>query len=973
MTTTQPNSSAGRTLYLIDGHAQIFRAYFAIRGGMTSPVTGEPSHAVFGFAGMLLKFFREFKPQFVAMPIDTPGKTFRDEMYEAYKANRPSAPEDFHSQEQRIFEMTKMFGVPILGLQGVEADDVIATIVKQVLANPELADVNIRIVSRDKDLAQLLGPRVTMFDIHTDTTIDEAQLMADKGVTPAQVIDLLTLTGDTADNIPGVPGVGPKTATKLLQQFGSLDAILENLDKLTPKQRESFEKAREHLPLSRRLVALKADCDINFTLDQARMGPVDGAALRHLFKQMGFRRHTDDLDRLLGKTAEAAPAAPESRKGKAAEDDGAGTLFQTQSDESAVKLANEPADESAGGLFDSNLIDASATPLTTAKDCHYEAILTQQQLDDLVATLRTQSLIAIDTETVGLGLRARLCGICIAWMEKHGVYIPTISQEQDKHLNTEQVLAALKEILENPAIHKTGHNIKYDLQILTQAGATVNGVVFDSMIAAHLLGLPGIGMDHLALSLLHHETIPITDLIGLPGRGRQQLTMDQVDLKPITTYAAEDADITLRLYHDLKPKLEAKGMMKLMDEVETPLISVLAHMERAGITVNPEELMAQKLTLAARIVELREQVQTAAGVKFNPDSPKQLADVLFNQLKLPVIKRNKTGPSTDVEVLEKLAAMDDLPPEQARVPNLIVEYRQLSKLVNTYLDNLRDAIDPTTGRVHASFHQTGAATGRLSSSDPNLQNIPIRTDVGRQIRKAFIAGVGQSLISADYSQIELRILAHLSEDANLLAAFEQGMDIHTAVAAQVFNVEPSQVTRDQRSHAKTINFGIIYGVTPYGLARRIEGLDVAGAKTLINDYRARFSGIDRFLDQCVEHARQHGYVSTILGRQRAIPQIDSRNPNLRALGQRLAINSVVQGSAADLIKLAMVRLHSRIDHENLPMRMLLQIHDELVLEAPDEHAQAMSQIVIEEMTHAMTLRVPLEVEAGIGKDWFNTK
>lgn len=969
------DSSASRTLYLIDGHAQIFRAYFAIRGGMTSPVTGEAAHAVFAFAGMLLKFFKQFKPQLVAMPIDMPGKTFRDDLYDLYKANRPSPPEDFHSQEQRIFEMTRMFGVPILGQVGVEADDIIATIVKRVLDDPSLADINIRIVSRDKDLGQLLGPRVTMFDIHTDTTIDEAALLADKGVTAAQVVDLLTLTGDTADNIPGVPGVGPKTAVKLLQQYGSLDLIIENISELKGKMREKFEGALEHLPLSKKLVELKKDCDIPFSLEDSVMGAIDAQGLRHLFKEMGFRRHVADLDALLGISSEPEKALTATQKKaaqKAAEQDaGVGTLFGAPAAE--VSQSQAQSASSSSGLFDQAADTTPAEPFATADDCNYEAILTQAQLDELIVTLGKQKLISVDTETIGLGHQAELCGICLAWTAKHGVYIPMRSPRPELHLSPAVVLEALRPIFENTAIGKTGHNIKYDLLVLRKAGVDLAGIAFDSMIAAHLLNMPGLGMDSLALSQLRHETVPISDLIGPGGRGKVQLTMDQVDLDVVTRYAAEDADITLRLYEKLSPMIEEQKMTKLLAEVETPLINVLARMEEAGIKVNPLELESQKEVLAKRIELLREEIQTVAGVRFNPDSPKQLADVLFVQLKLPVIKRNKTGPSTDVEVLEKLAASDDLPKEQAKVPSLVVEYRQLSKLVNTYLDNLVNAIEPGTGRVHASFHQTGAATGRLSSSNPNLQNIPIRTEIGRQIRKAFIAKENHALISADYSQIELRILAHLSEDQALIDAFNADMDIHTAVAAQVFDVDAANVTRDQRGHAKTINFGIIYGVTPYGLARRIETLDVAGAKKLITDYRTRFSGIDRFLQECIDHAKTHGHVTTMLGRRRAIPQIDSSNPNVRGLGERLAINSVVQGSAADLIKRAMVQLDQRIENEKLPLKILLQIHDELVLEAPESEAKAMGDIVIHEMENAMKLIVPLKVEAGIGPNWFDAK
>jgi len=496
------------------------------------------------------------------------------------------------------------------------------------------------------------------------------------------------------------------------------------------------------------------------------------------------------------------------------------------------------------------------------------------------------------------------------------------------------------------------------------------------MVGAFLAGAPGTGLDALAMSQLRHRMMPITDLIGpRPTRKSDppQKTMDQVDVQLITDYAAEDADFTLRLTNLFRGQLNAMGMKELVERVEMPLVEVLAQMEWNGITVDPAVLDEQREALQGRIRELVDAIHEAAGEPLNPDSPKQLREVLFGKLKLPILKRTKTGASTDVEVLERLVEMDDIEPDKLRLPQLVLEYRTLAKLVGTYLVNLKDAIQPDTGRIHASFHQTGAATGRLSSSDPNLQNIPIRTDIGRQIRRAFVAPPGGVLISADYSQIELRMLAHLADDEALLQAFAQQQDIHTAVATQVFGVPPDQITIEQRTHAKTINFGIIYGVTPYGLARRIDNLDVESAKKLIADYKARFSGIDRFLTACINQAVQHGYVATILGRRRAVPEIHSTNGQTRSLGERLAINSVVQGSAADLIKLAMVNLHRRIEREKLPMKMLLQIHDELVFEAPTDEADRCAAIVKHEMEHAQTLKAPLVVEIGIGRNWFEAK
>ena len=950
-----PPETPRDTLYLIDGHAQIFRAYYAIRNNMTSPVTGEPTGALFAFTGMLLKFIDQCRPRYAAMPIDSKAPTFREALYEDYKANREAPPEDLEAQIPRILEITRLFGIPVFEHAGAEADDLIATITRQVLDAPEYANVDLRLVSKDKDLEQLLGERVTMFDIHTDTTIDTDKLLADKGITPEQVVDLLALTGDNVDNIPGVPGIGPKTASKLIQEFGSVRGILDNLDQIKGKRRENLENAAEFLPTAQQLVTLDKNVGIAFNLDDAQIGAVDAAGLRHLFKELGFNRHLRDLDRLLDE-------GKATQKSEDASGDRGDDAFPTSLFDGGAAARSEGADTTP-----------IASNLATAEACDYHAITTQAQLDELVAKLKQQDLFAVDAETIGLGHRTELCGLCFAWEEKAGVYVPIASPEPDAHLDRDTVLGALKPVLEDESLPKCGHNLKYDILVLRHAGVRLRGIAFDSMIGAHLLNLPGQAMDHLALSELQHETIPISRLIGEKGRGKTQKTMDQVPLEQITPYAAEDADLSLRLCQKMRPQLKTLGMQQLADDVEMPLIEVLAEMEHNGIRVDADVLDEQKAALNERITELRDQIHEAAGTAFNIDSPKQLAEVLFTTLGLPVQKRTKTGPSTDMEVLERLSEREDIDEDKRRVPALVVEYRALSKLVGTYLEALKTAIEPDTGRIHASFHQTGTATGRLSSSDPNLQNIPIRTDLGRQIRKAFIADPGHQLVSADYSQIELRILAHLSDDKALIETFQNDQDIHRAVAAEVFGIALDDVTNQQRAHAKVINFGIVYGVTAHGLARRIEGLDVEAATKLIDDYRKRFTGIDRFLSKCIEHAETHGHVETMLGRRRAITQINARNPQQRSLGERLAINSVVQGSAADLIKQAMVNLHRRIERDSLPIRPLLQIHDELVVESPDGDVDSVSAVLREEMEHAMSLKVPLRVEIGTGPNWFDAK
>jgi DNA polymerase-1 len=930
-------------LYLIDAYAQIFRAYYAIRGGLRSPVTGEPTHAVFGFTGMLLKLLSQYRPEYVAVAADAPGKTFRDALFPDYKGTRRETPDDLLAQIPRVFELIEAFGIPVVSQPGLEADDVIASITQRILDDPSARDVTIRIVSKDKDLEQLLGERVALFDVHTDTIVDVAALLATKGITPDQVIEVLALTGDSVDNVRGVAGIGPKTAAELIRQFGSIEGIFAGLDRIKGKRRESLEQARAYLPLSRTLVTLKRDADVPFSLASARVRPPDLSRLLPLFQTLGFHRFQDDVRRLAGQ-AEPREAG------------------------SGLVLAAEGAEgcEGRGG---------DGPPPATAARGAYDAVVTRAQLDDLVATLRSQPIFALDTETTGLARDAALCGLSFAWTPGRGVYVPVRSPAPADHLDEGTVLAALKPILEDPAIPKCGHNLKFDAGVLLRAGVRLRGVIFDSMLASILIdpAQPAHKLDALALGLLNYRMIPITDLIGAADGGVGQRSMAEVPLEQVVPYAAEDADIALRLYHHLAPRLDALGLGSLLRDVEAPLAVVLAGMEHHGIRCHPEELRRQGEVLAVRVDELRRQIQDLAGCEFNLDSPRQLAEVLFDKLGLASGKRTKTGRSTDVEVLEKLAAQEDRNDPRTAVPRLILEYRQLNKLITTYLGNLSDAIRPETGRIHTTFHQLMAATGRLASQHPNLQNIPVRRDIGRQIRKAFVAPPGHLLLCADYSQVELRILAHFSEDAALLDAFARDLDIHAAVAAQVFGVPPEAVTREQRAHAKTINFGIIYGVTPYGLARRIEGLDLAGATRLIAEYKARFPGIDVFLQRCVRQALEQGYVTTILGRRRAIPEVRAASATVRALGERLAINTVVQGSAADLIKVAMVNVQRRIDQERLPMRLLLQIHDELVLETPAGLAQEHAQIVREEMERAMALRVPLKAEVGIGPDWLSAK
>ncbi|MCL4742936.1 MAG: DNA polymerase I [Phycisphaerales bacterium] len=966
-----------KTLYVIDGYAQFFRAYHAIRTPMSSPVTGEPTNLTFGFVGMLLKLLRGEgavggTPDYVAVALDVSGDrgTFRSGLYPDYKATRPPPPEDLPRQVERCLAILREIGVPIVGAEGFEADDVIATIVDRLRA--ERPDVRVRIVSKDKDLKQLLRDgAVEMYDVHHDAIIDEATLRAETGLSPGQVVDMLALMGDTVDNVPGVDGVGPKTAAQLIAEYGSLDALLARAGEVKGKRGEKLREAAPRLPLSRQLVTLRHDAPAVLDLDAAEVRRLRLERLLPILKELGFNRYQDEVRELL--------AGPGARR------------------------PDEPAKGGEPALFaDSLFTHAADAPARTRAEGDYRCVRTRADLDALVEELRRAPAVSVDTETTSVSpMRAALCGLSFAVAPGAGWYVPVRSPEQATHLDERTVLDALRPVLEDPDKPKLGHNLKYDMLILRRHGVELRGLSragedaedfasCDSMVASYLIdsSRSSHGMDALALALLARTNISIKELIGA---GKTQRTFDKVPLEQATPYAAEDADVALQLARSMAPKLRAMGLMPLFTRLEMPLVEALAELEWNGILVDPEELDRQRQRLESQIADLKSKIAdaafTALGRTFDPDSPRQLAAVLFNRadapepgLALRPTKRGKTGPSTDAEVLEKLA---EDPGVESPIPRLVLDYRQLTKLVNTYLVSLRDEINPDTKRIHASFNQTVAATGRLSSSDPNLQNIPIRTDIGRAIRKAFVAPPGRVLITADYSQIELRLLAHLSRDPALIRAFREGQDIHAAVAAQIHGVPVEQVTREQRNGAKMVNFGIVYGITPYGLARRL-GVSNAEATEIIDGYKRRFAGITTFLQECVEQATRRGYVETMMKRRRPIPDIESTNPQRRALAERTAINSVVQGSAADLIKIAMVDLHRRLSPhashhragrppEIEGVRMLLQIHDELVFEAPEERAEEARRLIVDRMEHAMTLDVPLVADSAVSRDWHEAK
>ncbi|MGH7243973.1 MAG: DNA polymerase I [Phycisphaerales bacterium] len=983
-----PVSTNSPTLYLIDGYAQFFRAYHAIRTPMTSPVTKEPTNMTFGFIGMLLKLLRgEGKlggpPDYVAVALDISGdkETFRSELYPEYKATRSPPPVDLFPQIDRAIAILKELGIPTVGVAGFEADDAIATIVTHMRRDhPEL---RVRIISKDKDLKQLLAANVELFDVHTDLKIGVEELKADMGLDPSQIIDYLTLMGDTVDNVPGVEGVGEKTSAALIAEHGTLDNLIAAAGTIKGKRGEKIREAIPKLALSKQLVSLRHDTPVELPLETASAKAFKLDRLIPILKELGFNRYQDDVRALMlarGETLPEGLAVPMP-------------LDLPRPTPGEPKPAPKTS-RSEGGLFDGGLFASveAATPIANPGG-EYRCIKTKKELDALVKELKAAPVIAIDTETTNVSpTRANLCGISLSIKVGTGVYIPVRSPDCGSHLDEATVLAALKPILEDAKKPKVGHNLKYDMIVLRNAGVMLRGfdapaaeaaelAAGDTMVASYLIDASrsSHALEPLGLALLGRTKSSISELIG---SGKDQRTFDSVPVDLATPYAAGDADLTLALMQVMLPQLRAMGLMSLFYDLEMPLVEVLAELEFNGIKVDGDELDRQRARLQSKLTQildlLEAEAKRALGRTFDPDSPKQLSAALFNRpddntpgLGIKPIKKTKTGFSTDAEVLEKLGEDATL---TTPIPKYILEYRQLSKLVSTYLVALKEEINPKTGRVHTSFNQTVAATGRLASSDPNLQNIPIRTEIGREIRKAFVAHPGHLLVTADYSQIELRLLAHLSKDPALTQAFHEGADIHTAVAAQVHHIPLEQVTKEQRSGAKMVNFGIVYGVTPYGLARRLNiGNDEAAE--IITGYKRKFAGITTFLEECVQQAKRYGYVETIMKRRRPILDIESNIPARRAFAERIAINSVVQGSAADLIKLAMVNIQHVIDDGKAPkgLKMLLQIHDELVFEVPAESAEKAKELVVEKMEHAMTLSVPLGVDAHAGKNWFEGK
>ncbi|MBP5856499.1 DNA polymerase I [Marivibrio halodurans] len=914
---------AAKHLYLIDGSGFIFRAFFALPP--MNRADGTPTNAVFGFSQMVLKLIEETDADHVAVIFDAARENFRNEIYPDYKGHRPDAPEELIPQFALIREATEAFNCPSIEMEGYEADDLIATYAR--LAVEEGAEVTI--VSSDKDLMQLVRPGVTMWDPMKNRTIGPDEVVEKFGVGPEKVVDVQALAGDSTDNVPGVPGIGVKTAAQLIEQFGDLETLLAKAEEIKqPKRRQSLIDYAEQARISQQLVRLKNDVDLQVPLQDLKRRELDRDRLIAFLKENEFKRLTARFESEMADEAEA------------------------------------PAEETA----------------PDPKDADYVLVQDKKALQDWVEAAKKAGFIAVDTETTDLNTaRAELVGVSLSTEPGRACYIPLAHRDPGEtdlfgdsaeggapaQIPRDEAIAILKPMLEDPAVLKIGQNIKYDLSILAKHGVTV-APIDDTMLLSFVAegGMHGHGMD--ALAELHLGLTPIK-YAEVAGKGKNQVTFDHVPLDKALTYAAEDADITLRLWRKLKPMVLEKRLMTLYETIERPLVPVLAAMERAGILVDPQVLRAMSEDFGKRIGDLEGEIHQLAGTDFNVGSPKQLGEVLFDQMGLKGGKKTKTGAySTNSDVLEPLAA-------EHEIVQKVLDWRMLSKLRSTYTDALVQDIDATTGRVHTSYMMTGAQTGRLSSTDPNLQNIPIRTEEGRKIRTAFVAPKGSVLISLDYSQIELRLVAHMAGIETLRDAFLDGQDIHAATASEVFGVPLDQMTPEVRRQAKAINFGIVYGISPFGLGRQI-GVSTSEAKAYIDKYFERFPGIRDYMDETIAYCRKHGYVETIFGRRIHLGEINAKNPQQRGYAERQAINAPVQGSAADIIKRAMIRIPPVLAHESMKgVAMLLQVHDELIFEAPEDRADEAIEAIREVMEGAsspvVNISVPLVVEGGKGASW----
>jgi DNA polymerase-1 len=879
------------TLYLIDGNSYLYRAFYAIRN--LSASDGTPTNAIYGFTNMILKILREKSPDYFAVVFDTPGPTHRHEAYKEYKAHRPGMPDDLKPQVPLIKEIISAFNIQRIEKPGYEADDIMAHIAKEA----ESEGLEVYIVTGDKDMCQVVSPRIKLYDTMKEKVTEEKDVIEKFGIKPSQFPEVIALMGDASDNIPGAPGIGEKTAVKLLKEFGNLENIIDNRENIkNARARNAVSENIENIKLSLELATFHPNVPVDVSVRDLELQDPDWGTLQEYFSRFQFT----SLVRL-------------------------------------VPNQGVPAHEKI----------------------EYATVLDQASLKEALSSITNE--VTIDTETTSLSpMLADLVGISLAADPSKAYYIPVAHSYPGapEQLSKSDAVSLMKEILEDPKISKTGHNIKYDFIVMKNEGIHLKGIAFDTMLSSYLLNpnkanhnLTDAAMEHLGMKKLSFK-----DVIG---RGKKDFS--EVSVEDATKYSGEDSAVTLRLKNYFEPQIEKEGLEKLLYEIEVPLIEVLAEMEMAGVKIDLSLMESFSQKMANELSSIEHRIYFLAGEEFNINSPKQLQEILFEKLGLKPTKKTKTGYSTNIDVLEQLALQHELPKE-------IIEYRGLSKLKSTYVDALPRLVNPKTGRLHTSFNQTVTATGRLSSSDPNLQNIPIRGEWGKKIRAAFIADKGNLLLSSDYSQIELRVFAHLSQDERLIEVFNNDGDVHTGTACELFGVPPKKVSDEMRRSAKTVNFGIVYGISPYGLSQQL-GIPPDEAKYYIETYFARHHGVKTYINRLIQEAAEKGYVATLLDRKRAIPELKSTNKNIKQLGERLATNTPIQGSAADIIKVSMINIWKRLRKENLEAKMLLQVHDELLFEVPEKEKDAVKQLVREEMESAVKLRVPLKVDIGIGENW----
>lgn len=916
-------------LYLIDGNSYIYRAFYAIPHFSTSK--GVPTNATYGFITMMLRSIKEDRPDFLAVVFDAKGPTFRHESFAEYKSNRPPMPDELVAQIPAIKQFVALMRIFTLELSGYEADDIIGTIVERM---QDCFDIFI--ITGDKDAFQLVGPHVRVIrELQRQKErafYDEEKVKERYGVGPDRIVDLLALVGDKTDNIPGVPSIGEKTGRDLLLEFGSLDNILERAAEIKrPKLREKVMENREQALQSKFLATIHRDVPVTFQMDDFRIQPVDRENLIQFLRELEFFSLLKQIPEL--KQISKLKQIPETPR--------------SDQDDDRQRSRQD-----------------------------YRAVLSEEMFEDLLSRLQAVPEFALDLETTSKDpMRAQIVGMSFAFTPDQAYYIPLAHRgiSCPQQLDLTRVLARLKPVLECDAIKKVGQNIKYDYLVLYRYGIEVQGISFDTMVASYLLNpsRPQHNLELIAMEYLNYQILTYKEVAG---RGKSEIIFDQVEIPKATFYSCEDADITYRLTHILRPKIEQGGFLDLFYTMELPLVKILAHMEAAGVKIDTESLSLMSRELEIRLQDLTQKIYFLAGETFNIDSPKQLGAILFDKLHLPVKKKTKSGPSTNVDVLTELAQ------KNYELPLVMLEYRQLKKLKSTYVDALPCMIHPKTGRIHTSFNQTVTATGRLSSSDPNLQNIPIRTELGKRIRDAFVPEKGCVLLSADYSQVELRILAHLSQDPILIQAFQRGEDVHTRTACEIFGITPEMMNSELRRRAKVVNFGIIYGMSPFGLAKDL-GISRTTATQYIESYFNRYAGVKTFLEKTIQQARETGYVTTLFNRKRHLPELHSSDKNIRQMAERMAINTPVQGTAADLIKLAMIRIFNLLAESSFSSRMILQIHDELLFEVPEGEVEEITQLVRREMENVagaapyiaaapyIKMSIPLKVDIGLGSSW----